>query len=106
MFSFSALENAWMNANDDFEKEHVTQFFYRNAILFKQKCLRNELDQSFLRWTIDTQLDWDMAEQIYSRLFPINEVFKMADILRLLEREPYLAEINMNVARSTMYKKN
>lgn len=105
VFSFIALKHAWLNSIDSFEKEHVTQYFYRNPSLFKQLCLKNNIDISYLRWTIDTQLDWDMAEIIYSKLYYTNEMFNMSDILSLLEKEPDIAKINSNVKRSTMYNK-
>jgi spore coat polysaccharide biosynthesis protein SpsF len=106
VFSFKALQTAWLNSKDDFEKEHVTQYFYRNTTLFRQDCLRNNVDLSGLRWTIDTQDDWNMAEIVYNKLYPGKNIFKMADILELLKRAPHIAEINMKVERSAMYKKN
>lgn len=39
VFSFQALERAWTEAKDPFEREHVTQYFYRHPELFRQKCL-------------------------------------------------------------------
>lgn len=104
VFSFESLEKAHKNSCDKFEREHVTQFFYRNSSLFNQKCLKNNIDLSNLRWTIDTQEDWDMAEKVYNKLFPKNELFDMYDILDLLKEEPQIMEINSNVKRSAMYR--
>lgn len=105
VFSYSALQIAWENCNDSFEKEHVTQYFYRNPSIFRQKCLRNDRNLSHLRWTIDTLKDWEMVEFVYRRLFHKKEVFLFTDILNLLEKEPFIAEINKAVERSTMFKK-
>ncbi|MFA7288397.1 MAG: glycosyltransferase family protein [Melioribacteraceae bacterium] len=105
VFSFDALEIAFKNSVDPFEREHVTQFFYRNPSIFKQLCLFNETNLSYLRWTIDTQLDWDMVEIIYNRLYKLNEIFSMFEILDLLKKEPDIARINSTVERSTFYKK-
>jgi spore coat polysaccharide biosynthesis protein SpsF len=104
VFSFEALERAYNDSVDSFEKEHVTQYFYRNPSLFSQTCLRNPTDLSYLRWTIDTQKDWDMAEIVYNSLYLPNEIFNMSDILELIKRNPSIAEINSTVERSTMYK--
>lgn len=103
VFSYNALEKAFNNAVDPFEREHVTQYFYRNTSLFSQACLKNPVDLSNLRWTIDTQQDWDMAEIIYNKLYPIKPNFSMFDILELLNSEPYISEINSKVQRSAMY---
>lgn len=106
VFSFMALEKAQKYSNDLFEREHVTQYFYRNPNIFRQKCLKNPKDLSFFRWTIDTQEDWNMAEAVYKRLFLTNENFNMSDILALIDKEPEIAKINSSVKRSTMYSKN
>jgi spore coat polysaccharide biosynthesis protein SpsF len=105
VFSFNALEKAFKNSIDPFEREHVTQYFYRNPSIFNQTCLRNPKDLSFLRWTVDTQQDLDMTEIIYNKLYFVKENFNMYDILELLNKEPDIAKINSLVKRSTMYKK-
>lgn len=105
VFSFLALEKAAKTSTDTFEREHVTQFFYRNPSIFKQGCLKYHTDLSYLRWTIDTQQDLDMVEIIYNKLFYSKENFSMLDILNLLKEEPNIALINSTVKRSTMYSK-
>jgi len=106
VFSFNALEKASHNSIDLFEREHVTQYFYRNPLTFNQACLKNPTDLSYLRWTIDTQLDWDMAEIVYNKLYQSIENFSMSNILELINKEPYIAEINSAVKRSAMYTNN
>ncbi|MEI7423454.1 MAG: glycosyltransferase family protein [Prolixibacteraceae bacterium] len=105
VFSFKALQKAWENSTDYFEKEHVTQYFYRNPSLFRQLCLKNCSDLSYLRWTIDTLPDWEMTEIIYNKLYHTKDIFYMTDILTLLAKEPAIAKINSSVKRSTMYTK-
>jgi len=105
VFSYNALEKAAKNAIDKFDREHVTQYFYKNAAVFKQACLQHVMDISYLRWTIDTQKDWEMTEIVYNRLFQKNNYFDMYDILELLQQEPEISSINSNVKRSTMYLK-
>jgi spore coat polysaccharide biosynthesis protein SpsF len=103
VFSFDALEKAFKNAVDPFDREHVTQYFYKNNSLFSQACLVNPINLSYLRWTIDTQQDWDMAEAIYNKLYPVKPDFSMTDILELINSNPYISEINSKVQRSAMY---
>jgi len=106
VFSLDALEKAVNNSTDPFEREHVTQYFYRNPSIFRQACLKNPTDLSYLRWTIDTQQDWDMAEIVYNKLYPTIENFSMFDILELINKESYIAAINSTVKRSAMYTNN
>ena len=105
IFSFKALTQANKNATDPFEREHVTQHFYRNPTLFKQKNLLSPVDFSHLRWTIDTEADFNMARKVYAELYVPGEVFYATDILRLLEKHPEIAQLNQDVKRSDMYSK-
>lgn len=104
VFTFKALEYAHFNAIDPFEREHVTQYFYRNPELFKQKNLKNNKNISAFRWTIDTELDYKMANEVYKYLYKENEIFLMNDILKLLDQHPEIADTNKDVKRSAMYK--
>lgn len=103
VFSFKSLQEAMQADLSDFEREHVTQYFYHHPEKFKQGCLGNEKNISYLRWTIDTPLDWQMADLVYQHLFSKKEVFLMADILDLLERHPEISQINQKEKRSAMY---
>ncbi|HEX6914776.1 MAG TPA: glycosyltransferase family protein [Chitinophagaceae bacterium] len=103
VFSFEALKLAQEKSNDPFEREHVTQYFYRNPDDFKQSNLAYEKDLSYLRWTLDTAEDYAMVKLVYEKLYKEGAIFLMNDILALLEREPGIAEMNSGVKRSAMY---
>lgn len=104
VFTFEALERAFAGARDNFEKEHVTQFFYRNTQAFRQANLANEKDLSFLRWTIDTESDYKMADRVYRLLYREDDIFLTENILEILRQNPDIQELNSNVERSAMYK--
>lgn len=104
VFTFDALEKAFLQSVDDYEKEHVTQYFYRNSNSFKQSNLSTDNNLSYLRWTIDTEIDYEMSKQVYNHLYTDNNIFYMNDILQLISREPDIANINMGETRSAMYK--
>lgn len=105
VFSFNALENAYFNSTEMFEREHVTQYFYHNPNYFKQSSLFNSIDLSHMRWTIDTEQDWEMIEFIYSKLYHKKRIFMMDEILNLLIKYPNIVNINKDVQRSAMYNK-
>jgi spore coat polysaccharide biosynthesis protein SpsF len=106
IFSFEALARAAAGAIDPFEREHVTQYFYRNAAKFKQENLLSPVDYSHLRWTIDTSEDMAMAQAVYRNLYKPGKIFLAQDILELLQRKPEITEINRKVKRSDMYIKD
>lgn len=105
IFSFSALARAENDATNLFEREHVTQHFYRNVEKFKQGNLSSPFDYSHLRWTIDTPEDLQMTEAVYHNLYVPGKIFYSADILRLLETNPEISALNQSVKRSAMYNK-
>ena len=104
VFSLEAIEKAFYNAKTDFEKEHVTQYFYKNPNKFIISTISHTENISNLRWTIDEEEDLELARKVYSQLFHKKEVFLMKDILSILENQPELSSLNSKVNRSTMYK--
>lgn len=103
VFSFAALKKAHAEAKDPFEREHVTQYFFRHPELFKQANLAYSTDLSYLRWTVDTPKDLKLAEAVYDELFQKKPNFNMQDILDLISKKRELASLNTGVERSAMY---
>jgi spore coat polysaccharide biosynthesis protein SpsF len=103
VFSSSALADANKDSVDPSEREHVTPFFYRNPHRFKQSNTENHQNLSYLRWTIDSQQDLDMAREVYSKLYKSDNIFLMNEILDLLRKYPYIADLNAGEKRSAMY---
>jgi len=104
VFKYEALEIAFMNARDPFEKEHVTPYLYSHPDIIKQKNISLGKNLSHLRWTIDYPEDLEMAREVYKYLYKKNPLFEFQDILDLLEERPYIKEINAKVERSAFYK--
>jgi len=104
VFTFKALSRANLLAKEKFEREHVTQFFYKNPKQFKQLNFRCKKSLHHLRWTIDTSADLKMVRLIYKNLYKKENLFLMKDILELLDSNPSINKINNNVKRSYMYK--
>lgn len=103
VFTYSAIKRAYESQTTDFEKEHVTQYFYHNPKDFKMKNYSYNKDISYLRLTVDSEEDFLLAKKIYKVLSPHGEMFYLNDIMQLFEREPELFQINQNVKRSAMY---
>lgn len=90
-FAFAALERAWREAADPYDREHVTPYFRRRPDLFRLASVRHSRDLSALRWTVDYPRDLEFARAVYARL-DRGAVFGMAETLALLEAEPELAQ--------------
>lgn len=106
VFNFSVLINTWQNANLSSEREHVTLYIRNHPEIFKLGGLKNNVDYSYLRWTLDEQEDYILINEIYENLYDINEFFNMGDVLKLLEVRPELKDINSFIERNEGLKKS
>lgn len=105
VFTKAGLAVEEMKSTSDFEREHVTQYFYHNPTSFKMANISNSENLSYLRWTIDTETDFDMVKRIYKTLYKTDqEIFHMEEILAFLKKNPDIAKMNSNVHRSAMYQ--
>jgi len=102
-FKFTALERAWLEAKLPSEREHVTPYIWKNPNIFKLASIKHDINLSHLRWTIDYEDDLCFAREIYARLSS-KGIFFMRDILKILELEQGLININKNFERNLGYK--
>lgn len=108
IFKFSALECAWKNSRKYYEREHTTPYIWDNPRIFKIGNVKWEsgLDFSMThRFTIDYKEDYAFIKQVYEELYPINPLFSLNDILKLIEIEkPELKEINKKYLGVNWYR--
>jgi len=97
VFNFSSLEKAYYEAKENYQREHVTVYFYENPNLFKLQNVENSINLSYLRWTVDEERDFQFVSEIYNRLYREDKIFLMEDIIEVLKKEPHLIEINKDV---------
>lgn len=106
VLTFDALERQELNSTSEYEREHVTQYIYHNPQDFKMLNLSNDKDLSYLRWTIDTEKDFEMTKRVYDDLYSSDDrIFHMEDILDFLSDNPEVASMNSDVKRSAMYNR-
>jgi spore coat polysaccharide biosynthesis protein SpsF len=101
VFTMSALEQAWRDAHEPYEREHVTPYFYEHPELFRLVSLRGQIDHSQYRWTLDTAEDLELLRTIYAR-FSNRDDFTWGEVIQLMEREPELAELNSRVLQKAL----
>ncbi len=101
VFTSAALERAWREARQPYEREHVTPFFYEHPEMFRLASVSGEVDYSRYRWTLDTPGDLELLRAIYSR-FDNRDDFPWRDVIALMEREPEMAELNSRVLQKSL----
>lgn len=106
VFRFSCLEQAWNEATLTSQREHVTPFLYQNPQRYRLGSFKNATDLSHLRWTVDTQEDFNFIQEVFCRLYAAYPKFKMQDVLDLLENTPELQQLNAMYHRNEGYEKS
>ncbi len=90
VMSIEALSRAWQEGPEPFYREHVTPWIYRDQGGFRIHCVRNDIDLSHHRWTLDTPGDLALLQRIYDHFR--RDDFSWNEVLTLLgENEDWLA---------------
>ena len=101
VFTVEALERAHHNANEFYEREHVTPYLYEHPEMFRLASVRGWIDYSQYRWTLDTAQDLALLRAIYAR-FANADRFGWRDAIQLMESEPDLTELNAHVVQKAL----
>jgi len=104
VFKFFALEDAWKNAKQPFEREHVTVYIQEK---YKEKTgkyvnYENKEDCSKYRLTVDTQADFDLIEKLIKKL-GYDKCWE--NYIDLIKSNPELFNINNKYKRNEGYFK-
>ena len=102
VFTMAALARAWREATHSYEREHVTPYIYEHPELFRLVSVTADADYSQYRWTLDTVEDLELLRAIYAS-FNNRADFGWREVLRLMQREPQLAEINAHVMQKAVH---
>lgn len=109
IFSFTALEKAWMEADKQLEREHTTPYFWENPDKFKigNVVWKTGFDYSTThRWTIDFEEDYQFIKKVYEELYENKPDFGLYDILNLLGSKPEIGLINNKYLGKYWYEKH
>ena len=120
----TALERAWKETTERYQREHVLPYLYEGVEFdpqprpidgdgyytlqgttprgFKIAQLHHAPGYGDLRWTVDTPADLALVRQVFANLDdPLD--FTWRDVLAVFERHPELAEINAQVVHKTAF---
>ena len=100
VIGFHALERAYQEADDAECLEHVTPYLYRNPGQFhcyRYPCIGE--DYSRIRWTVDTQEDYNLVRNIYESLYTEGGCFGYQEALQIYLAHPQWAGLNSSVVK-------
>jgi len=101
VITMASLERAWHESNKSYHRVHVTPYIYQNRDLFRLLSVKAEEDYSSYRWTVDTREDLNFVRSIYGR-FDNQDTFGWHDVLKVLDREPDLIELNSHIHQKAL----
>ncbi|GGE36246.1 spore coat protein [Pullulanibacillus camelliae] len=101
VFSIQALKKVYESAAERFYREHVTTYIYRTTNEFKLGNVENNINLSQYRLTVDTIEDFELIKLIIERLYPINQGFKLIDIINILKEYPRWLKINSHIEQKS-----
>jgi spore coat polysaccharide biosynthesis protein SpsF len=107
VLSMAALEIAWCQARRPHEREHTTPFVWDQPDRFRigNVAWPAGLDYSMThRFTVDYREDYDFVGAVYDALWSAGTIFTLEQILELLEEEPWIAELNRQLAGVNWYR--
>ena len=104
---FTALEMAWRDAKKDSEREHVTPYIRNNSDLkggniYKAISIKNDIDFSKIRITVDEERDFVLINKIISELGPNKSWQEYVNYILTVN----LTNINGNIIRNEGYLKS
>lgn len=99
LIKFSALERAYKEAKESYQREHVTDYIYENPSIFRLKNVypTDEYNKPELRVTLDTYEDYMLLCAIYDYLYYKNNYFSATEVIKLFDKKPWLKYINNNL---------
>jgi len=96
--SIKALEDAQKNAQDDFQREHVTPYII-NSGTYKKFYLENSEDLSAERWTVDEPEDFAVVQNIFDFFHPRVD-FSWLEVMQLRKDNAEIFIENQHLIRN------
>jgi spore coat polysaccharide biosynthesis protein SpsF len=96
VFRYDLLVRAWQEATSQYEREHVTPYMRQAGTRSRRGSLKDRVDRSNLRWTVDFPEDFAFVSRVFEELYPDDPGFGAEDVHRLLLAHPEIAALNAN----------
>jgi spore coat polysaccharide biosynthesis protein SpsF len=103
VFSYSLTEKLWIEINDPFRREWFTTVIFENPEKYKIFCIKNDIDLSHLRLTVDYKEDLELVRYIFKDLYTENACFSLKDILELYSQNQDMFNVNRKYKKDEHY---
>ncbi len=100
LFTFTALESAYMQATKKYEREHVTPYIWQHPNLFSIKQLTQKHDYSQYRLTVDEIDDFSLVRKLIEEFGVVDQNYRT--ITKIMRENSELADINKEVRQKNL----
>ena len=98
VFSIQSLVIAWEKRSSKFEREHVTPYLQESEDITR-KNIKNKIDYSKVRWTLDESEDYEVIKEIFDHFSP-NIYFNWRDAMNFIKKNPDKLKSNQDFVRN------
>jgi len=99
--SFDALSNAWENASERHQREHVMPYLYEVEGRFRVYILQHSPDYGGLRFAVDEAADLEVVRAVFRHFGDRND-FGWREVVEFLQNNPQLAAANAHVTQKAL----
>lgn len=106
VMDYFALTKAFENARHEYEREHVTTYFYKTKPdEFKIHVVKAEGERinPEIRLTLDTPEDYNLLCCVFDYLYEENNLFGVDQAIALFKQKPWLKNINGNISQKKVH---
>jgi len=97
VFSKKILDEMYYNAKKPSEREHVSLYVVMQPKKYKMYRVDYLNDVSHYRFNLDYELDYKLIKEIFENLYYENQHFTMEDIIKFLETNSSIFDINSKI---------
>ena len=100
--SMAAMERAWKEADQPYQREHVMPYLYESEGRFNVVLVDHEPDLGHLRFTVDTQQDLQLANEVYAT-FGNRDDFSLQELLEENDKHPEWQQEVAEIKHKNLY---
>lgn len=109
IMSMEALHRALCESTEPHQFEHTTPYLFEQPGIFRQKNIMmpgglNLWDK--YRLTLDYPEDYELIRTVFEGLYPQNPEFGLADVIRFLDENPLVNDLNLAYRGQSWLKKH
>lgn len=100
-FTMASFRKVAQMATEEYERVHVTPYYYLHDDEFKMAHIHQADDYSNLRWTLDTPEDYTALSMIFDAFKGRNDM-PWRDVLALVQKHPEITEANAHIEQKKL----